>query len=127
MAKLIGVMSFLVIAVLGGCDSMNHTRCNDKILSQEKSPDEKYVAIMYQRSCANNTGQYTCVNLQEAATTRLAEQEAEPVLTIRGFYKITATWTGPNSLEIRSEGLQDQKAVLTQHGSWKTVVISYKN
>jgi hypothetical protein len=67
------------------------------------------------------------VNLQEASTTQLAKGEAEPILTIRGLHDITATWTGPKSLEIKSEALQDQKAILTQQDKRKKVNISYKN
>ena len=50
------VLCALVIPVLGGCDLMTHTRCDDTILVEEKSPDGEYVAILYRRSCANNTG-----------------------------------------------------------------------
>ncbi len=127
MIKLIGIISLLLIATIGGCDFMSHTHCDDKILTQEKSVDGRYVAVLYHRSCANNTGLYTCVNLQEASTTLLSNGEAEPILTIRGLHDITATWTGPNSLEIKSEALQDQKAILTQQDKWKMVNISYKN
>jgi len=126
MTKLIGILSLLLISTMGGCDLMSHTHCDDKILTQEKSVDGRYVAVLYHRSCANKTGLYTCVNLQEASTTLLSKGEAEPILTIRGFHGITAIWIGPNSLQIRSEGLNDQKAILTQHDNWKDIRIFYK-
>ena len=127
MTKLISALSFLVIATLGGCDFMSHTHCDDTILTQEKSPDGKYVAVLYQRSCANNTGLYTCVNLQESPATVLSKGQTQPVLTIRGFHEISAIWTGSNTLEIRSSGLKDQKAILSQENGWKTIIISYKD
>ena len=126
MTKAISALGLLLIGVLCACDFMSHTRCDDKILSQEKSPDGKYMAILYHRSCANQTGLYTCVSLQETAGSSLSTGETQPVLTIRGFYEISGVWIGPNHLEIRSEGLQNQKAVLSQESSWKTVSISYK-
>jgi hypothetical protein len=124
-AKLISTLSVLVIAMLGGCDLMNHTRCDDKILTHEKSPDGKYVAILYQRSCANNTGLYTCVNIQETPG-NFSKGETQPILTISGFHEIRAIWTSPNTLEIQSEGLKLQKAILTQEERWKSVSIHYK-
>ena len=127
MAKVISALSLFVIAMLGGCDLMNHTRCDDKILTQEKSPDGKYVAILYQRSCANNTGQYTCVNLQENPGTLSSKGETQPILTISGLYEIRATWNSPNTLEIQSDGLKLQKAILTQEDRWKSVSIHYKD
>jgi hypothetical protein len=127
MAKVISALSLFVIAMLGGCDLMTHTRCDDKILTQEKSPDGKYVAILYHRSCANNTGLYTCVNLQENPGTLSSKGETQPILTISGFYEIRATWNSPNTLEIHSDGLKLQKAILTQEGRWKSVSVYYKD
>lgn len=126
MTKAIGALGLLLIGVLGACDFMSHARCEDRILSQEKSPDGKYIAILYQRSCANQTGLYTCVSLQETARSGLSTGEIQPVLTIRGFHEIDGVWIGPNHLEIKSEGLENEKAVVSQESSWKTVGISYK-
>ncbi len=127
MTKLATALSLLVIAIAGGCDPMSHTHCDDKILIQQKSPGGKYEAIVYHRSCANSTGLYTCVNLQEIPGILSSKGETQPVLTIRGFYEISAIWTDPNTLEIRSVGLKDQKAILSQETTWKAVSISYKN
>ena len=124
--KVITALGLLLIAGLGGCDFMSHTHCDDTILSQEKSPDGKFVAILYHRSCANHTGLYTFVNVQEISGPTFSTGETKPVLTIRGFHEISGVWVAPNHLEIRSEGLQDQKAVLSQESNWKTVSISYK-
>ena len=127
MTRMIIVLALFVVATLSGCDFMSHTHCEDKILVQEKSPDGKYVAILYHRSCANNTGLYTCVNLQETSETILSKTETQPVLTMKGVHDVTAVWSGPNSLEIKSAGLRDRWEVLTQESGWKTVNISYKD
>ena len=124
--KVIGALCLLLIAGMGGCDFMNHTHCDDTILNQEKSPDGKFVAILYHRSCANHTGLYTYVNVQEVSGPILSRSETKPVLTMRGFHEIRGVWVGPNHLEIRSEGLQDQKSILSQESNWKTISISYK-
>jgi hypothetical protein len=125
MLKVISTLGLLLITAFGGCDLMRHTHCDDEILSVEKSPDQKHVAILYHRSCANNSGLYTCVNLQEGPESVLSKGEIQPILTIKGFHKISAIWTSANTLEIKSPGLQDHKAILTQESSWKTVSISY--
>ena len=126
MTKLIGVC-LLLIATLGGCDSMSHTHCDDKILTQQRSPDGKYMAVLYHRACANATGLYTCVNVKETSGAVSSQGETQPVLTLRGFHEISASWINPNSLEITSPGLKDQRAVLTQENNWKDIKLSYKN
>lgn len=126
MLKKISALSLLLIAIFGGCDSMRHTRCNDTILSREKSPDSRFVAILYRRSCANNTGLYTWVGLQEVSTT-MADTEIEPILTIAGTHDITAVWKNATNLAVDSEGLRNHKAVMTQKDAWKQITISYGN
>jgi hypothetical protein len=126
MIKLIGVC-LLSIATLGGCDLMSHTHCDDEILTQHRSPDGNYVAVLYHRSCANKTGLYTCVNIKEASGAVSSQGETQPILTLRGFHEINAIWINQNSLEITSTGLKDQRVVLTQENNWKDIKISYKN
>ena len=117
----------MLVAFLGACDFMKHTRCDDKVLGQQRSPDGKIVAITYARSCANNTGLYTWVGLEDSSTSNQPNPEIEPVLTLKGTPEITVVWQSSGSLEIRSPGLQDPKGVLTREDSWRTVTISYKN
>ena len=124
--KLMMVMtSILIVAVLGACD-MNHTRCEDAELRRERSPDGKYTAITYHRACANNSAQYTWVNLMQENEGPLSKSETKPVLSLRGSYDIAAVWIDSQTIEITSAGLADQKAVLTQEDSWKTVHLRYK-
>lgn len=126
MTRVVMVMALLAFTSLAGCNSMRHTRCDDTVLSQEKSPDAKYVATLYHRSCANNTALYTWASLEGISATPTSEEEPIPILTISGFHEIKAIWISPNTLEIRSEGLNNQKAILTQENTWKGVRILYK-
>lgn len=126
-ATVVGFSSLLLIALLAGCDFMTHTRCDDKVLSKETSPDRKFVAITYARHCANSTGLYTWVGLEEASLPNQTNSETEAVLTIEGVHDIKAVWQNPRSLEIVSTGVLDGKKVLTQKDSWRTVTISYRN
>lgn len=120
------MLSVLIAAILGACD-MSHTRCEDTELRQERSPDGKYTAVMYHRSCANNTGQYTWVNLIEERDRSFSKSETRPVLSLRGFYDITAVWTDSETVEIACEGLTAQNAILTQENTWRTIHIRYKS
>lgn len=123
--KLITVIpSVLMLTIFGACD-MSHTRCEDTELRREKSPDGKYTAVTYHRSCANNTAQYTWVSLIEVSEGSLSKSETRPVLTLKGAYEITATWNDSDTLEVACAGLADPKAVLTQENSWKTIQIRY--
>jgi hypothetical protein len=105
-----------------GCDLMSHSHCDDKTLSELKSPDGTYVAILSHRSCVNGAS-FTSVKLRENT---LLFGDDEYVLMLAGVHEISGVWNDPNHLEIRSEAFQDEKAVLTEETSWKTVSISYK-
>ena len=122
------IVTYLVLPLaLAGCDLMSHTRCNDKMLARLSSSDRKYTAILYHRSCANDTAKYTWVNLEEVGQGIFSKSETQPVLTIEGFHEINATWTGPETIEIKCRRLADQKAILTQKTVWKGIHILYKN
>lgn len=126
MKILVCAAGFLIMIVIGGCDFMSHTRCDDKILAQRKSADGKVEIILYQRSCANNTGLYTCADLAATSDNLSGQKERQTILTMRGFHDIAATWTGPESVEIKSPGLRLGGDTLTQENKWKSIHITYK-
>lgn len=125
MKSLVWAAGFLIMIVIAGCDLMTHTRCNDKIIGQQKSVDLMFEVILYHRSCANDSGRYTCADLAKTSG-NAAEKERQTVLTLREFHEISALWTGPKSLELTSAGLKNQKEILTQQNTWASIVISYK-
>jgi hypothetical protein len=114
------------------CDNyMQHTRCDDKVVQERASPSGKYIATLYQRSCANGTSSYTGVRLsaaQSAATS--GHVESGEVMTIRGVYEIDARWADDTHLEVATTGLQQQKpdelAAFPPKNSWQGINISYK-
>lgn len=122
MRLLIIGLVFLLIGGLNACDFMSHSHCDDKTLSELKSPDEQYIAILSHRSCVNGAS-YTGINLRENT---LLFGDDEYILTMQGLHDISGVWKDSNHLEISSAGFRDEKAVLTQKTSWKTVSIYYK-
>jgi hypothetical protein len=107
---------------VGACDLRSHSHCEDKTVSELRSPDGKYTSILSHRSCVNGAS-YTVVSVQENT---LVFADSEYVLIVDGIYGVTGSWKDPTHLEISSEAFQDQKKVITQATSWETVVISYK-
>ena len=107
---------------LSACDLMSHSHCDNKIVNEVKSPDGKYIAVLYHRSCVNGAS-YTWVSVQE--NTRVFA-EGETVLELEGIYEIHGVWKDSNHLEISSAEFQDQKTVLSQETNWRFVSISYK-
>jgi len=101
---------------------MSHSHCDDKTLSELKSPGGEYMAILSHRSCFNGAS-FTSVSVRENT---LLFGDNEYVLTMKGIHEISGVWKDSNHLEISSEAFQNQKSVLTQEPNWKTVVISYK-
>ena len=101
---------------------MSHSHCDNNTVNEVKSPDGKYIAVLYHRSCVNGAS-YTWVSLQENT---LVFAESEPVLELEGIHEINGVWKDSNHLEISSVGIQSQKAVLSQKTNWRIVSISYK-
>jgi hypothetical protein len=126
-ATVAGFSILLVTALMAGCNSMNHVRCDDRVVSKEGSPDGRFVALSYARRCANNTGLYTWVGLEETSRTEESKGESEPVLTIQGIHNIKLVWQNSRSLAVELPKLLDGKGVVTQMDSWRTVTISYSN
>jgi len=116
------LMGLVLVSGLSACDLMSHSHCDNKTVNEVKSPDGRYVAILYHRSCVNGA-LYTWVSVQENS---LLFGETEPVLELEGIHEISGVWKDSNHLEISSVGFQNQKTVLSQETSWKTVSISYK-
>jgi hypothetical protein len=120
----------LVLCACTGSD-MDHTRCNDTTLGTDISPDGKYIATSYHRSCAKGTGKYTGVKVEEVPPHFWSRRgEIGHVMTIRDFHPITARWTDSRQLEVITPGLKqqnpDESAAFPPKSNWKDVSISYK-
>jgi hypothetical protein len=122
----ISVLALLVVAVTSAC--MKHTDCDDNVVSQVKSPNGKFIATCYHRSCAGGSGRYTCTKIEEVpAHFWSTEGETGYVMTIGEFHPITARWLDATHLEISTPGLQNQRsAALTMRENWSGISISYK-
>jgi len=119
----------LLVALSGAC--MEHTRCDDRVVSQVKSPDGKYVAIVYHRSCAGGSGRYTCARIEEVPP-HFWSSAGEPgyVMAIREFHPVSASWRDATHVEISTPGLQQQDpaelAAFPPKNSWAGISVTYK-
>lgn len=72
---------------------MTHTQCKDTVISQVKSPDAKFIATAYHRSCAGGSGRYTCAKIEEAPRSFWSSAgETGYVMTVQGYYSANVTW-----------------------------------
>jgi hypothetical protein len=104
---------------------MTHSRCEDEIVSKLKSPDGRYMAILYHRKCARSPNQFTGVTVEEVGMFA-SLFEKQPMLSLDGIHEISGTWISPTHLEVTSPAFSDPKTVLNQETTWKTMTISYK-
>ena len=119
----------IVTAVCSGSNCMEHTRCDDTTISNHLSPDGKFNAVLYHRSCARGSGKYTGVMIEEL-TVGSTPVETGYVMSIRGFHPITARWKDATHFEVITPGLSkqtpDEMAAYPPKSSWKGITISYK-
>ena len=122
--RIFRILILLTVALSGACHDiscMKHTHCDDTILERVKSPDGKFVAVLYERACANRTGLSTCVKIED-----VAEPDGEPghVLIVVGLHKISAKWKDAANLQVECAGLPDS-IIATQKHEWKQLKIFY--
>lgn len=115
----------ILVLVVSACDTMRHVKCDDTVLVKIESPGNKFAAVSYRRSCANNTGRYTVVSLQELHQVSRDRSEPETILTLSGYHDVTTKWIDPNNLQITSPAVDNPSVVLTRVEVWRDVTISF--
>src|SRR5215813_10380094 len=115
----------MLVSVFGACDTMRHVKCDDMVLAKLESPGQQFVAVSYRRSCANNTGLYSVVSLQDLHASSRDQGAPETILTLSGYHDVSVTWTGPNTLQITSPALADSKTTMTRVEAWRGITISF--
>ena len=70
---------------LSACDLMSHSHCDNNTVNEVKSPDGKYIAVLYHRSCVNGAS-YTWVVCKRI---RSYSPRVNPFWNWKGFMKST--------------------------------------
>ncbi len=101
--------------------------CGETIRTEVKSPDERYVATVFERNCGATTPYVTHVNLRESPEELRASSSGTVVdgeiYTVRGQPQLKLTWSSDSSISIETIGGEE---ILGRESIWKEVKVTYK-
>lgn len=79
--------------ILGGISFFD---CQDSVLQEKHSPDEKYIATLIERNCGATTDYTTIVNLRRGGAE--LDSKKDNVLVLEGKRSVTLLWNGENQI-----------------------------
>ncbi|MFA0813729.1 hypothetical protein [Microbulbifer epialgicus] len=108
----------LLVLFLSGCSDL----CSVDLLGESKSPDEKYIATVFERNCGATTPFVRVVSLRYAGSEFSPEEVDDWVFTIHGQSDINVSWVENTELKISYSATGDNP---TQRDKWEKVIIKY--
>jgi hypothetical protein len=91
------------------------------ILQQAPSPDGKYVAIFFERSCGATTPFVRMVSLRLFDEAFSNDKAANPVFSIVSEPNVNLIWSGPRRLSLVSSQCDENSL---RHKTWRDVEVS---
>jgi hypothetical protein len=109
---LLGLLILLSVA------AANCGLCGDEVVMEVVSPDARYVARSFVRSCGATTPYVTHVELRR---NRYWLTSAANIYVATGHYELSLVWDGPAELRIAWEGCPDRHPAAAE---WNGVTIT---
>ena len=113
--------SCFMLVIFNGC--MSHNNCTDKELKDVSSPDNRYLARLYERTCSET--KYTGVVI-EKKNSWLEWKAQGYVFFMLGQHSIELTWLSATHLEVHIPSTTKTAVPQTQDTTWEKINISYK-
>ncbi|HLB17056.1 MAG TPA: hypothetical protein VJM14_19180 [Burkholderiales bacterium] len=109
------VVAFLTAVALGGCGEL----CKNELVQTLRSPDGRFDAVVFTRSCTARTGYTTQLSVLPAETV-LPDAEGN-ALVVRGDPRIVVRWETRRRLGVTGLGQANTKLKLTRIGEVEVV------
>jgi len=104
------VVAFLAALALGGCGEL----CKNELVQTLRSPDGRFDAVVFTRSCAASTGYNTQLSIVPAGS-GVGDAEGN-ALVVRGDPRIVVRWETRRRLGVTGLGDANTKLKLTRIG-----------
>ncbi|MGZ3912012.1 MAG: hypothetical protein ACXVBR_18140 [Flavisolibacter sp.] len=108
----------LLVLFISGCSDL----CGVELLGESKSPDEEYVATIFERNCGATTPFVRVVSLRHVGSEFAPDDDDDWVFTIHGQSYIHVSWIENKKLEISYSETGDNP---TQRTKWEKITIKY--
>ena len=126
MRKSVKFVCILVAVFLTSCDFMEHSHCEDVVISQSKSSDGKYLTTSSQLTCVSG-GKFTSVTVEEVPPHFWSSKGGyEVVLSMDGHFPVKTTWKSPTDLEIICPLTELKKSTTLRIDRWRDITITYR-
>jgi hypothetical protein len=99
--------------------------CGNQVLTEQDSPDGRYVAALFERNCGATTDYVIAVNIRDREES-LAGTTSDDVLLVSGLPSIEIRWEGPRQLVVQLPVLRGTEQVYRRTSSWRDVAIAYR-
>jgi hypothetical protein len=109
------VVAFLAVLALGACGEL----CKNEVVQTLKSPDGRFDAVVFTRSCAMRSGYNTQMSILRAETV-LPDAEGN-ALVVRGDPRIVIRWETRRRLRVAGLGDAATKLKLARVGEVELV------
>jgi hypothetical protein len=128
------VLGLLIAFSLPACGwGMSHSQCEDRVISQAKSPDGEYVATAYHRTCGSELSferNYTYAEVKEVPPHFWSSPtEGRTLASFSGHRPLSVKWTGLRQLVVVTPNLKEidpERKGIGQDTFWKHVQIHYE-
>ena len=109
------ILAFLAALALGGCGEL----CKNELVQTLRSPDGRFDAVVFTRSCAASTGYNTQLSIVPARS-GVADAEGN-ALVVRGDPRIVVRWETRRRLRVTELGDANTKLKLARVGDVEVV------
>lgn len=94
--------------------------CSDTILAEEKSPDGRYIATLFERDCGATTDFSTIVNLREINSK--FDPDDGTIFVVSGRHPVKLIWKSEVELLVICKSGE----VFRSEPAWQNIKVSYK-
>lgn len=96
------------------------TDCDNKVLQQVASPDDIYIATLFDRNCGATTPYYRVVSLRTRNTKFEPEVQSDWVFAVKHQPDVVLAWADAKHLSVKSDSSDESES---PHASWRDVTI----
>jgi hypothetical protein len=115
-------LSLILLSNLVCCGCLT-IRCSDDVKANSSSPDDKYIATLYERNCGATTDFTTIVNLRSSK--EKFDSEKGDIVIIEGRRQVNILWKDERTLQVECKDCRSED-MFKRESVWGDIEILYE-